>query len=152
MDRVSSFLLFANRYQLNIILSDLRVEWLKCRARAHRWKEEIQLIEEEMRRSLEFGRWLRSWWTQQGNNRTTSTSHLREGLMAYAAEMADMEERRCISWAMTWASIRDRARMVLERYLNGDNEGEEGIPFSKLTVEIDTEDGQDIFDDPSDIE
>ena len=35
--------------------SDLRVEWLKCRARASRWKEEIQLVEEEMRRSLEFG-------------------------------------------------------------------------------------------------
>lgn len=38
------------------------MEWLKCQARAIRWKEEILLVEEEMRRSLEFGRWLGSRW------------------------------------------------------------------------------------------
>ena len=89
---------------------------------------------------------------QQGNNRTAIASHLQEGLMAYAAEMADMEERRHISWAMTWACIRERAQMVLERLLNGDKEGEEGISIPKLTVEIDIEDGQEFFDEASDTE
>jgi hypothetical protein len=71
--------------------------------------------------------------------------------MAYAAEMADMEDRRCISWAMTWESIRERAQMVLGRHLN-DDEGEAGIPISKLTVEIDIEDldGRDFLDHFSD--
>ena len=72
--------------------------------------------------------------------------------MAYAAEMADMEEHRHISWAMMWASIRERARLVFERLLNGDTDGEEEILIPKLTVEIDVEDGQELFDEPSDTE
>ena len=128
------------------------MEWLKCRARANRWKEEIQLVEEEMRRSLEFCKWLHSWWTLKGNHRAAITSNLQEGLIAYAAEMAHMEERRYISWAMTWVSIHERARLVLERHLNSDKEGEEGLLFPKLTVEIDIEDDEELFDDLSDTE
>jgi hypothetical protein len=124
---------------------------LKCRARAKRWKEEILLVEEEMRRSLEFGRWLGSWWMQRASIRTAITSHLQEGLIAYAAEKADMEHRRLISWEMTWASIRERAQVVLKRHLNN-KDGEGGIPIPKLTVEIDIEDEQDIFDKLSDTE
>ena len=72
--------------------------------------------------------------------------------MAYASEMADMEERRCISWAMTWANIRERAQIVLKRHLNGDKESEEEIPIPKLTVELDIEDELELFDEPSDTE
>jgi hypothetical protein len=136
---------------LYFIHSDLRVEWLKCRARAERWKEEIQLVEEEMRRSLEFGRWLGSWWMQRGSIRTGIRSHLQEGLIAYAGEMADMEHRRIISWEMTWSSIRERAQMVLKRHLN-DKDGDGEILVPKLTVEIEIEDEQDLFDKLSDTE
>ena len=135
----------------NLIQSDLRVEWLKCRARANRWKEEIQLVEEEMRRSLEFCRWLGQSWLERATSRTGMTSHLQEGLLAFAAEMSDMEKHRQISWEGTWASIRERAKMVLERHLN-DKDGEEGIEIPKMTVEIDFEDGQEIFDEFSDTE
>ena len=133
------------------------MEWLKCRARAKRWKEEIILVEEEMRRSVEFSRWLASWWRQRAKNRTANTSHLQEGLLAYAAEKAEMENRRCISWEMTWESIRERAQMVLGSHLvninDKDSEGETGIPIPKLTVEIDIEDdGRDFFDDILDTE
>jgi hypothetical protein len=131
--------------------SDLRIEWVKCRARAHRWKEEIQLLEEEMRRSLEYGRYLHSWWLQRATFRTANSSHLREGLIAYATQMADMEDRRQISWAFTWATIRERAKMVLEKILN-DKESEDGFLIPKLTVEIDIEDGQELFDELSDTE
>lgn len=71
--------------------------------------------------------------------------------MAYAAEMVDMEEHRRILWEESWASIRERAKMVLDRHLN-DKEGEEGIPIAKLTVELDVEDGQEFFDNLSDTE
>jgi hypothetical protein len=110
-----------------------------------------------MRRSLEFGRWLGSWWMQRASIRTGITSHLQEGLIAYAAEMADREHRRIISWEMSWESIRERAEMVLKRHLNdkngeGDSDSENPIP--KLTVEIDIEleDEQDLFDKLSDTE
>jgi hypothetical protein len=124
---------------------------LKCRARANRWKEEVQLVEEEMRRALEFTRWLSSWWIQQATIRTGISSNLQVGLMAYAAEMADMENRRLESWRLTWQSIRERAELVLKKYLN-DKGGEEGILIPKLRVEIDIEDGQDLYNEFSDTE
>jgi hypothetical protein len=104
-----------------------------------------------MRRSLEFSRWWGSWWMQQARRRTGISCHLQEGLIAYAAEIADKEDRRHISWESTWASIRERAQMVLKTHLN-DNDGEEGISIPKLTVEIDidSEDGQEFFEELSD--
>jgi hypothetical protein len=113
---------------------------LKCCACANRWREEVLLVEEEMRRALEFSRWLSSWWIHQATTRTGITSHLQEGLSAYATEMGDMENRRLNSWRLTWQSIRERAELVLKKYLNNKG-GEEGIPIPKLTVEIDIEDG-----------
>jgi hypothetical protein len=132
--------------------SDLRVEWLKCRAHASRWKEEIQLVEEEMRRSLEFGNFFQTWWMERASLRSPNSSHLQERLMAYASEMADKEDRRRGAWAFTWASIRERAKMVLERYLLNEREGEDEFPIPKLTVEIDIEDGQEVFEEFSDTE
>ena len=108
-------------------------------------------MEEEMRRSLEFSRWLVRWWMQYSDLRTGITSHLREGLTAYAVEMAEMEHNRIISWELTWASIRERAKMVLRRHLN-EKEGEGEISIPKLTVEIEIEDDHDLFDKLSDTE
>ena len=85
---------------------------------------------------------------QRASIRMGITSHLQEGLIAYAAEKADREYRRINLWETTWASIREHAEMVLKRNLN-DKEGEGGIPVPKLTVEIDIED-QDLFDNLSD--
>lgn len=88
---------------------------------------------------------------QRATLRTGTTSQLQEGLMAYAAEMADMEDRRRILWEVKWADIRERARLVLEGQLK-DRDGEEGILIPKMTVEldIDSEEGQDHFDGFSD--
>ncbi|KAG2112875.1 hypothetical protein DEU56DRAFT_874348 [Suillus clintonianus] len=36
---------------------DMRIEWCKARARAMRWKEELELLREEMRRTLQFFDW-----------------------------------------------------------------------------------------------
>jgi hypothetical protein len=88
---------------------------------------------------------------QQATMRTGITSYLHEGLVAYAAEMADMEHRRLDSWRMTWDIIRERAELVLMKYLK-DKGGEEGILIPKMTVEIDIEDGQDLYNEFSDTE
>lgn len=90
---------------------------------------------------------------QRASIRTGITSHLQEGLIAYAAEMADMEHRRMVLWEISWASIRGRAKMVLERHLN-DKDGEGGILIPTLTVEIDIEDLDDLelYDKLSDTE
>ncbi|KAF8223543.1 hypothetical protein L208DRAFT_1078317, partial [Tricholoma matsutake] len=38
------------------------VEWVKAQVRAERWWEEVILLEEEMRRVLEFCQWKARWW------------------------------------------------------------------------------------------
>ncbi|KAF7300835.1 hypothetical protein MKEN_01309400 [Mycena kentingensis (nom. inval.)] len=40
----------------------LRIEWARTRARALRWNEELDLLEEEMRRILAFFSWRAEWW------------------------------------------------------------------------------------------
>ena len=94
-----------------------------------------------------------SRWIQRASIRTAITSHLQEGLVAYAAEMADMEHRCMVSWERTWASIHGRAKMVLERLLK-DKDGDGGILIPTLTVEIDMEDSNDLelYDKLSDTE
>ncbi|KIM71813.1 hypothetical protein PILCRDRAFT_24708, partial [Piloderma croceum F 1598] len=80
----------------------LRVEWAKAKVRADRWEEEVVLLDEEMRRVLEFCRWKVSWWAEQVPRREALPAPLAEGLKAYAAEQADMEHRISLSWTAKW--------------------------------------------------
>jgi hypothetical protein len=120
--------------------TDLCVEWLKCRARAARWKEEIQLIEEEMRRALTFCSWKVKWWEQQAHRRTAVSPHLQEGILAYATENAAMERRRFMLWSDAWAPVRQRAAQVLESYLK---DREDIATLTMLDVEVDADDCDD---------
>ncbi|KAF8183464.1 hypothetical protein K438DRAFT_1974947 [Mycena galopus ATCC 62051] len=40
----------------------LRIEWARARTRAWRWTEQVDLVEEEMRRVLQFLDWKAEWW------------------------------------------------------------------------------------------
>ena len=40
----------------------MRVEWAKAKARMMRWKEELMLIQEEMRRVIVYHKWRADWW------------------------------------------------------------------------------------------
>ncbi|KAJ7271334.1 hypothetical protein B0H12DRAFT_972467, partial [Mycena haematopus] len=40
----------------------VRIEWAKTRARCHRWREEVDLLEAEMARVLRFFDWRTTWW------------------------------------------------------------------------------------------
>lgn len=56
-----------------------------------RWSEEVLLLQEEMRRVLEYMSWFSDWWTSHAA--PPSTAHdpfLSEGLTAYAAKQADL--------------------------------------------------------------
>ena len=39
-----------------------RVQWAKCQARAERYEEEVELVVEEMGRTLRYFEWKREWW------------------------------------------------------------------------------------------
>jgi hypothetical protein len=45
----------------------LRVEWAKSRARAARWTEDTSLLEDEMRRVIEFQECRAGWWRTQAH-------------------------------------------------------------------------------------
>ncbi|KAJ7106165.1 hypothetical protein C8R44DRAFT_745254 [Mycena epipterygia] len=85
----------------------LRVEGAKTWARAHRWTEEVDLLEDEMRRILVFVEWHTAWWRDlksgQGDARedmedvgTDEGGHvdaeLCEGLNAYAVGQAMIQD------------------------------------------------------------
>ncbi|OAX33799.1 hypothetical protein K503DRAFT_794391 [Rhizopogon vinicolor AM-OR11-026] len=76
--------------QDEVVQDSLRVEWCKARARSMRWAEEVELLNEEMRRVLQFLRWHASWWNELGRARTLSTAADNEGLVAYARCQAQL--------------------------------------------------------------
>jgi hypothetical protein len=43
---------------------NMQVEWVKARARMMRWKEEVLIVQEEMRRVLAYQRWKATWWKE----------------------------------------------------------------------------------------
>ncbi|KAF9456024.1 hypothetical protein BDZ94DRAFT_1353138 [Collybia nuda] len=76
-----------NDYVMN---EALRVEWCRARARAMRWDEEVELLQEEMRRILVFLEWQAIWWEHQGTAAYSLDSTTKEGMIAYANKQASL--------------------------------------------------------------
>ncbi|KAJ7180060.1 hypothetical protein C8R43DRAFT_871124 [Mycena crocata] len=93
---------------------DIRVEWTKARARADRWREELILLDEEMRRVLVYCEWKAHWWRDRRVPRTGISPELKEGLCAYALEQEARERWWAEKWAAKWAAVRARAKRALE--------------------------------------
>ncbi|KAK7025589.1 hypothetical protein VNI00_015882 [Paramarasmius palmivorus] len=121
------------------IEASLRVEWCKARARARRSREELLLVDEEMRRALAFCQWQAHWWLTQINRRKDVSPWLSEGLAAYATEHAFTERCREQAWTRKWQAVRIRAREVLESLRGSGGDTELG-KLAELVVELDLED------------
>lgn len=119
----------------------VRVEWLKARARAQRWEEEVRLLRVEMERVLQTFLFMAAWW--EGQTPRTSvmglpgevgvtevadengaqivrahdsdSSPLKEGLLAYAAEQADMYRGLRDSFKLKWSNVHRAAGVFLAR-------------------------------------
>jgi len=100
--------------------------------------EELQLLEEEMRRAIDFCRWKARWWEIRQDLRLNSLApHVAEGIRAYALEQADVERKRALDWTVKWSKIRTRANDVLETHLC---EEVNNVVFEALDIELDDED------------
>ncbi|KAG1727882.1 hypothetical protein EDB19DRAFT_1897468 [Suillus lakei] len=53
-------------------MEDMKIEWCKARAHAMRWKEEVELLREEMQRILQFFNWQAMSWDEHGREDTKS--------------------------------------------------------------------------------
>lgn len=130
---------------LTTMSTALRVEWAKCKARASRWREEIMLLEEEMRRSIAYATWKANWWQQQAERRAQLDPRLggpdtclAEGLRAYALEHQQLELSMASQLEVAFQGIRERAATVLAQLENGSVS-----ELETLIVDIDIDDGGD---------
>ncbi|KAJ7448387.1 hypothetical protein FB451DRAFT_1533078 [Mycena latifolia] len=84
----------------------LRVEWAKTRAKAHHWAEEVDLLEEEMRRTLVFLEWKAAWWRELRAGRPeVEDPCLRQGLSSYAERQAAILDDMRARFELTWQDV-----------------------------------------------
>jgi len=90
----------------------VRVEWCKARARAMRWSEEVELLQEEMRRVLQFFGWQAMWWDSQKERRFIEPIEERDGLRAYAARQASLRHDLRQNFSRLWKHYLPQTAMV----------------------------------------
>ncbi|TFK17974.1 hypothetical protein FA15DRAFT_731679 [Coprinopsis marcescibilis] len=112
-----------------ITQSDLRIEWCKSRARAHRWQEECMLLSEELRRVLVTFEWEATEWDDRAslwlspktlvaptptlwNNvpeiyqrEVAQLQDIRNGKVAYARRQASIRRAMIKSAKDVWGSL-----------------------------------------------
>ncbi|KAJ7690749.1 hypothetical protein B0H17DRAFT_1159968 [Mycena rosella] len=72
-------------------------------ARKVRWTEEVQLLQEEMRRVMHFLKWKANWWEMQREARGTQIpAVLRARLAAYAARQAHLHRQVAARFKTGW--------------------------------------------------
>lgn len=74
------------------------------------------LLDEEMRRVLQFCDWKQQWWKDQQDLRSLLAPHektLSEGLQAYSEKQMALERDIAQSWEAKWREVRARAAPVI---------------------------------------
>ena len=80
----------------------LRVEWSKSQARKMRWNEEVQIIQEEMRRTIVYYEWKQQWWLKQNHEPATTEDTIQHGISAYSQKQAHYCKCMAESFAKAW--------------------------------------------------
>jgi hypothetical protein len=82
---------------------DMRVEWAQCIARADRWEEEETLLQEEMRRVVQFLEWRSSEWFAKTDSRAgTVAPAVHAGLSAYANKQRSVYHTLATRFCQRW--------------------------------------------------
>ncbi|KAJ7770736.1 hypothetical protein B0H16DRAFT_1306425 [Mycena metata] len=98
----------------------LRIEWAKTRARFLRQSEQLDLLEEEMRRILQFLRWRAEWWDARAGQRPHAPEDEAEAVpgVAYAPKHPAYTEGN-VAYAKRQATIlRTRAQQFEEMWVD----------------------------------
>lgn len=86
-------------------IDDMRVEWVKSRARSMRWEEEFLLLQEEMRRVLVWSQWKAAWWEAQALLRTSAPPDILSGIEAYSHKQGHILLRMAEQSAVEWLPV-----------------------------------------------
>jgi hypothetical protein len=85
---------------------DMRVEWAQCVARADRWEEEVILLQEEMRRVVQFLDWRSTTWLAKADSRTSAVAPtVLAGLSAYANKQGSVFRNLAVRFSQCWRSV-----------------------------------------------
>ena len=87
----------------------LRAEWAKAQERAKRFEEEVELIVEEMRRTLGFLEWKAKEWKSFATSLPSGASAIdtatSDGVTAYANKQADIQLKLAATFIDDWYHI-----------------------------------------------
>ena len=101
------------RFCVNDPFTALHIEWLKARARAARYWENICLVYEEMRRAIATTLWIASQWDNRAKLRHGVSAELADGLAAYAYEHAALERAMATRWEKKWRVVQQVAKRCI---------------------------------------
>ncbi|KAJ2936112.1 hypothetical protein H1R20_g975, partial [Candolleomyces eurysporus] len=89
------------------VTDTIRVEWGKSRARAQRYQEEIELVQEEMDRTLRFFVWKAADWHAKGValRMEPISAEYSEGLKAYAERQASLCQSLHDAFKEQWKGV-----------------------------------------------
>ena len=133
----------------------MRVEWAKARARKMRWKEEVMLIQEEMRRVISFHKWKAGWWRDRASVRNHPDQVVASGISGYAYKQADICVRLAEQCARHWLPPLKASGIIppwgrdYEHLLPVASDGKDGS-YVCTTSEVD--DIEDLEDEGDDVE
>ena len=81
----------------------MRVQWTTSQARVERWSEEVELLQEEMRRVVAFLEWRSDNWLAKRDARSaTASPSIQSALQAYARKQAAIHHDLAVSFAKLW--------------------------------------------------
>ncbi|KAF5329091.1 hypothetical protein D9611_014283 [Ephemerocybe angulata] len=134
----------------------VRIEWFKSRARSQRWAEEVELLEEEMRRVLATFEHRAAGWDEKAESSHSSDPALTEGRVAYAkgqaAQFRAMGQRCKELWALVPQYVASGGRTPLseKERLVWEKREREGIAEVEGNDEEDPEHSDESDDDSDD--
>lgn len=83
----------------------MRIEFLRSRARAKRWDEQVNLLQEEKRRTLVSCERNAQEWDARGIKAALSADAYAQGLAAYAAEQASIQRGIAARYHALWSNV-----------------------------------------------
>ncbi|KAG2151533.1 hypothetical protein DEU56DRAFT_869093 [Suillus clintonianus] len=83
-------------------MEDMKIEWCKARAHVMQRKEEVELLQEEMRRILQFFDWQATSWDERANQSWSEGPAEREGKIAYARRQAALRRALSVACRSSW--------------------------------------------------
>lgn len=107
------------------------VEWLKARARSLRWKEELLLLPEELRRTIQYHSWKADWWNGRIALCLPSDLALREGLSAHAIRQASIQRGLAADVKNQWLKTKQAVTVLSEEM-----EEESACPANTFSIAI----------------